>query len=93
MKYISSCLYEDGGEHLAAADGYIPVYSDNMAIEALALGIVSLCLTFVNIFCIVLMGIIVLKVCLIHIGTSGYINCCFTFNYSISRIPNLIFKK
>ena len=67
MTYISSCLYEDGGEHLAAADGYIPVYSDNMAIEALALGIVSLCLTFVNIFCIVLMGIIVLKVCLIHI--------------------------
>lgn len=61
-KYIGSLLYEDNDHLLTPPEGFVPAYSDNMAIEALVLGIVSLCLTLVNILCIVLMGIIVLKV-------------------------------
>lgn len=62
-KYIASCVYYDDTEYLTAPEGYNPIYSNNMAIEALGLGFVSLCLTLVNISCIFLTGLIVLKVC------------------------------
>ena len=44
-------------------NAYEFVYSCNMAQEALALGAVSLFLTILNIGCIFLMGIAILKVC------------------------------
>lgn len=47
---------------LEAPSTYSVSYSTNMAEEALLLGGVSLCLTLLNIFCIVMMGIIVLKI-------------------------------
>jgi hypothetical protein len=48
---------------------YSPVYSENPRIELLVMGAVSLCLTLINIICIFLAGIIVLKV-------SAFCNVC-----------------
>jgi len=47
---------------LDAPEGFVPCYSDNMAIEALLLGVVSCLLTLINILCIFIMGVVVLKV-------------------------------
>jgi hypothetical protein len=44
------------------ANSYSPVYSENPRVELLVMGAVSLCLTLINIICIFLAGIIVLKV-------------------------------
>ncbi|UYV60446.1 hypothetical protein LAZ67_1001173 [Cordylochernes scorpioides] len=49
---------------LAAPKGYHPVFSDSMDVECGVLGVVSLGLTLVNIVCIVLMAVAVLKVSL-----------------------------
>lgn len=48
--------------HLAIPESYSPSYSNNMATEACVLGAVSVTLSIVNIICIIIMGIIVLKV-------------------------------
>lgn len=45
-----------------AANSYSPIYSDNPRVELLVMGAVSLCLTLINIICIFLAGIIVLKI-------------------------------
>jgi len=47
---------------LAAPSGYSSTYSDNMVIESSMLGTFSLTLTVINILCIVIMGVIVLKI-------------------------------
>ena len=41
---------------------YVPVHNCNMAKEAAILGVISLSLTLLNITCIIIMGIVVLKV-------------------------------
>ncbi|XP_046654187.1 uncharacterized protein LOC124344625 isoform X1 [Daphnia pulicaria] len=60
-KYIEFQI-SNNSSVLVAPETYKTTYSDNMAEEALLLGAVSLCLTLLNIFCIVLMGVIVLKI-------------------------------
>ncbi|KDR09916.1 uncharacterized protein LOC110838384 isoform X2 [Zootermopsis nevadensis] len=45
-----------------AVKSYSPIYSENPRVELLVLGTVSLCLTLVNIICIFVAGIIVLKI-------------------------------
>jgi hypothetical protein len=48
----------------ATVKSYTHIYSENTRVELLVLGAISLCLTLVNIICIFLAGIIVLKVSL-----------------------------
>ncbi|KAK3612573.1 hypothetical protein CHS0354_042074 [Potamilus streckersoni] len=43
-------------------NAYEPIYSCNMSHEAAILGLVSLCLTILNIICILIMGVVVLKI-------------------------------
>ena len=43
------------------APTYVPLYSDNKSLEAMLLGAASLTLTLVNIICIIVTGIIILK--------------------------------
>ncbi|KAL3869085.1 hypothetical protein ACJMK2_041811 [Sinanodonta woodiana] len=43
-------------------NAYEPIYSCNMSYEAALLGLVSLCLTILNIICILIMGVVVLKI-------------------------------
>ena len=44
-------------------NAYSQHYFCNMATESVMLGVVSLLLTLLNILCIIVMGVIVLKVC------------------------------
>ena len=60
-KYIRWSI-DESSVHLEPQENYVPSYSQNMAVEACALGAVSITLTIVNIICIFIMGIIVLKV-------------------------------
>ncbi len=41
---------------------YVPSYSTNLGVEAVALGLISFLLTVINIVCIIITGIIILKV-------------------------------
>jgi len=60
-KQIASSL-TGGTACLTAPNNYTPSYSDNMVIEASILGTLSLCLTIINILCIVITGVLVLKI-------------------------------
>jgi hypothetical protein len=55
-------LFSDPMAENSTLPVYVPTYSDTMSIEAFALGIVSFALTIVNIICIIVTGIIILKV-------------------------------
>ena len=47
---------------LTPQETYIPFYNDNLAIESAILGVLSLCLSLVNITCIFIMAFVLLKV-------------------------------
>ena len=62
LSLVKVCLSESNSAHLEAWEGYTASYSDNFAVEIAILGVVSFTLTILNIVCIFLMGVLVLKV-------------------------------
>lgn len=48
---------------LTPMPGYLPIHSHNLAIECALQGVLSLCLSIVNITCIFIMAFVLLKVC------------------------------
>lgn len=64
-------------------NGFIPEYSCDMARESAVLGVVSLLLTILNIICIIIMGIVVLKVSTEQIQSTliGHIKIKLDYSY------------
>ena len=59
---IALICYATGDDYLIGyTSKYVPIYSNDMSIEAIALGAASLTLTLLNIVCIIVTGIIILK--------------------------------
>ena len=60
---LESLQVEDLTNNTVSVSGYTPRYdNDNMPMEAFYLGLISLFLTLVNILCIILTGVLILRV-------------------------------
>ena len=60
---LESLQVEDSTNNTVSVSGYTPRYdNDNMPMEAFYLGLISLFLTLVNILCIILTGVLILRV-------------------------------
>ncbi|XP_052256226.1 uncharacterized protein LOC127861613 isoform X2 [Dreissena polymorpha] len=71
---------------------YVPTYSCNISSDAAILGIVSLGLTVVNIICIMIMGVLVLKIKEVAPETAGPSKSFFTEDIEVARNYNVVQK-